>query len=254
MKLIPALLVFLFPCVVEASSLPAKQSVDARMTHIKYNPEDVVRVRTKVGVSTLIQLATGERIVTSENNSGSIAIGDSEAWELSHVGNNIFLKPKAEDPDTNLIVTTNKGRTYVFQLVESKFPHYLVKMTYDKPISSDGRKNEVPCFDGSVNFNYDKWGHSSIAPNHMWDDGRFTCLKFNTHAEIPVIYKVSADKTESLVNYHFEDDIMVLHTISKEYRLRLGKLVMGLKSEDVVSSGFNNKASSIKATRELIRE
>ncbi len=85
----------------------------------------------------------------------------------------------------------------------------------------------------------------------MWDDGRFTCLKFTKNAELPVAYQVAADSTESLINYHIEKDTMILQGISKEFRLRLGKQVLGLRSDDAISSGYNDKATSVNGTREL---
>jgi type IV secretion system protein VirB9 len=88
----------------------------------------------------------------------------------------------------------------------------------------------------------------------MWDDGRFTCLKFSHSAEIPVVYQMSEDGTESLVNYSFNKDTLIIHSVSKEFRLRLGKSVLGLRSENTLFSGFNQKGTSINAKRELNHE
>ena len=148
-------------------------------------------------------------------------------------------------------MVSNKNRTYSFELVKSKYPHFIVKLAYEKPITGKDRKFDIPCFDGKANFNYGKWGDNSLAPAYMWDDGRFTCLKFTKNSELPVAYKVSPDGKESLINYHLEKDTMVLQGISKEFRLRLGDLVLGLRSEEAISSGYNDKASSIKAKRRL---
>nr|WP_282680441.1 TrbG/VirB9 family P-type conjugative transfer protein [Escherichia coli] len=35
-------------------------------------------------------------------------IGDPEAWSVSVRDNTLFLRPKAEEPDTNVTVQTNK--------------------------------------------------------------------------------------------------------------------------------------------------
>ena len=239
-------LVFAVPSF--AAITPKAQPFDSRITLTKYNPENVIRVRTQIGISTLIQFEKGEHISAPDAGMG---IGDAEAWGIDVRGNNIFLKPIAEKPDTNLIVTTSKGRTYSFQLITSKWPHYVVKLAYDKPTTSKEQKFDIPCFDGDANFRYGKWGDGAIAPSYMWDDGRFTCLKFTKNAELPVAYQVASDGSESLINYHIEKDTMILQGISKEFRLRLGKQVLGLRSDDAISSGYNKKASSVNATREL---
>ena len=239
-------------CVpVQAAITPKAKPFDTRITSTKYNPDDVIRVRTKVGISTLIQFEQGEHISAPDAGMG---IGDAQAWGIDVKGNNIFLKPIAKEPDTNLIITTSKGRTYSFQLVTSKYPHYIVKLAYDKPKTGKDKKFDIPCFDGSANFRYGKWGDDALAPQYMWDDGRFTCLKFTDNAELPVAYQVAADGSESLINYHIEKDTMVLQGISKEFRLRLGKQVLGLRSDKAISSGYNDKATSINGTRELSYE
>jgi type IV secretion system protein VirB9 len=241
-------LIMVSSLAVNAEVLPKAKPYDSRITAAQYNPENVIRVRAKIGYVTLIQLDKGEKSLPE------VGIGDSEAWGIGSVGNNIFLKPTRHNPNTNLILTTNKGRTYSFKLVLSKYPHYIVKMEYDKPKTSSNSGYDIPCSDGTVNFNYGKWGHDAISPKYMWDDGRFTCLKFKDNLELPVVYQVSPDGTESLVNYHLNKDTIVIHSVVKEYRLRVGNQVLGLKSDETISSGYNFKATSLKAGRELNHE
>ena len=236
---------------VSAAITPKSQHFDSRVTLTKYNPKDVVRVRTKIGISTLIQLQKGESISSLD---AGIGIGDAKAWGLDVKGNNIFLKPIAPKPDTNLIITTNKGRTYSFQLLSSKYPQYIVKMAYDTPKTSEDNQRSIPCSDGKMDFRYGKMGDNTLAPTYMWDDGRFTCMKFTSNAELPVVYQVSKDGTESLVNYHIDKDTIIVHSVANEFRLRLGKQVLGLYSDHAMSNGYNKKATSVNAKRELKRE
>ncbi len=233
---------------VEAALMPKKENADTRITVIKYAPDNVIRVRVAIGISTLIQFEKGEHFTLA---SAGVGIGDSAAWSVDLKGNNLFLKPRAKKPDTNITMVSNKGRTYFFDLITSKYPHYVVKMQYKKVKTAKDYTHEIPCFDGNVNFGYGKWGDNNLSPAFMWDDGRFTCLKFTRNGELPVIYQVGYDGIESLVNYTMRRDTMVVHSVSKEFRLRLGKQVLGLRSEDTLSSGYNEKASSVKAKREL---
>jgi type IV secretion system protein VirB9 len=233
---------------VNAAIIPKQQNADSRVTVIAYSPDDVITVRTQVGISTLIQLEADESFASGTSGMG---IGDIQAWGINVKGNNIFLKPIAENADTNLIIVSNKGRTYSFDLITNLSPHYIVKLQYDKPKSAKDFLPRIPCSDGEIIFGYKKWGDNELAPSHMWDDGRFTCLKFTNVNELPVIYQIGADGTESVVNYSIKKDTMIIHSISKEFRLRLGKQVLGLKSDNTISSGYNNKGSSVNATREL---
>lgn len=246
------LLLLTVSSVAYGGVIPKKENADHRITVVDYSPDDVIRVRTKLGITTLIQLGKNETILS--NHSG-IGIGDKEAWDMSVKGSNIFLKPKTiEEPDTNLTVVTNKGRVYTFDLVSSALPYYIVKLKHEEVKTSNDLSNETPCYDGMINFDYVKWGDEELAPNYMWDDGRFTCLKFNKHAELPVAYQISTDGSESLINYSFRKDVMVIHSISKEFRLRLGEQVLGLRSEKAISSGYNEKATSLNSSRGLSHE
>lgn len=233
-----------------AAITPHSLGFDSRISTVKYNASNVITIKTKVGTNTLIQLGQGETISTP---SAGLGIGDAKAWGFSVRGNNIFLKPTAAHPDTNLTIVSDQNRTYSFELVTSKHPHYIVKMDYSDPKKAllKKQKSHIPCSDGKMNFEYGKWGDDALAPRYMWDDGRFTCLKFSHNAELPVAYQVAQDGTESLINYHIEKDTMILHGISHEFRLRLGKNVLGLFAPHAQASGFNPKASSIDAKRTL---
>ncbi|WP_412497219.1 TrbG/VirB9 family P-type conjugative transfer protein [Vibrio fluvialis] len=248
---ISLLFLLLQSSLVYSAILPTPLPDDYRITEVKYNPNNVIKVRTAIGVNTLIQLEDGETILTP---SAGMGMGDIEAWGIDFKMNNLFLKPIADNPDSNLNIVTSKHRTYSFLLELSDYPHFIVRMSYDKPKSSKDFDNRIPCSDGSMNFSYVKWGDQSLSPEYMWDDGRFTCLKFSNKNELPVAYQIASDGTESLINYHVQKDTMILQGISKEFRLRLGKQVLGLKSDDVLSSGYNDKASSVDARREIKSE
>lgn len=233
-----------------AAVIPVQQSSDKRIVSAMYDPSNVIIIQTRVGTSTLVQLEDGETIVGG--NSG-IGMGDAQAWGFNVKGNNIFFKPTAKNPDTNLTVVSDLGRTYAFELVSSRRPFYIVKMEYKKPYSIATNKKKVPCSDGSVNFQYQKWGKDALSPQYAWDDGRFTCMKFQKNSELPVVYQIGSDGKEAIVNYHIERDTVVIHAVANEFRLRLGDDVLGIKSDAVKYAGFNEKSSTIRAKR-IIKE
>ncbi|WP_170064915.1 TrbG/VirB9 family P-type conjugative transfer protein [Neisseria iguanae] len=60
-----------------------------------------------------MQLEADERL---EGETASLGTGDSEAWKVAVKGNNIIFKPAAASLTTNMLMTTNKKRTYAFEL------------------------------------------------------------------------------------------------------------------------------------------
>lgn len=234
-----------------AVTVPLSQGYDSRIQVAKYNPSDVMLIKTTAGRATLIQLEEGETILSSELS--GMGMGDAQAWGMDIRGNNIFLKPTAENPDTNLLVVSDKGRTYSFDLITTSRllkTSYLVKFSYEKKRpKSEYKEKRVPCGNGPFDFNYLKWGNSHIAPNYVWNDGRFTCLKFNNVVEQPVIYQKGFGGEEMLVNSHIEKDTVVVHGVPQELRLRLGEAVLGLYGTDVKSQGYNHKGTTLDSNR-----
>lgn len=234
-----------------SAATPSSQGYDARVQEINYNPKNVITISTAIGKSTLIQLEDGETIL-SKDLSG-LGMGDSDAWGLGVRGNNIFIKPTAENPDTNLLLVSDKNRTYSFDLVSAKNHNkaaYVVKMLYPEPIVPKTKKK--PCSDGNINLHYMKWGNDELSPQLVWDDGRFTCFKFGTNIEQPVIYKKSVTGKETLVNSHMEKDVLVAHSVAKEFRLRLGDSVLGIESKSVRPQGFNYKGTTLSNKKRVV--
>lgn len=237
-----------------AATLPQRTAFDARVQTVMYNADDVVRVKTKAGISTLIQLESGEFLTEPVAGMG---LGDPLAWKVSVRGNNIFLRPVAENPDTNVTLVSNK-RTYIFSLESAQSASsasYLVRFTYpEEPKARVFNKPPMPCTGGVVNRNYVKWGDVAIAPSAAWDDGRFVCFRFPSSTDMPVVYRKLLDGSEALVNYHMEQDVMVVHEVASEYRFRLGKAVLGVSSASVTPALFNSKGTTSGEQREIKKQ
>jgi len=79
-------------------------------------------------------------------------------------------------------------------------------------------------------------GSDDIMPSRVYDDGRFTYITIPNNREIPVVFMVSNDDSESLTNYHMEcgdpdkqcSDTIVVHQVAKRFVMRLSKEVVGL--------------------------
>lgn len=243
-------------CVSHAEVSPQSTYYDSRVQTILYNPDDVTRVKVGIGVSTLIQLEKNETLLNSDSGFG---LGDPLAWEVAVRGNNIWLRPKQPQPNTNVTMVTNK-RTYIFSLEEAKGrqqPSWLIRFRYPaepKPMVHAPVKPATPCSNGLVNRNYEWKGDKDkdLAPVQAWDDGRFTCLKFSRAVDLPVVYWKWKDGKEGLVNSHMEDDVMVIHQVSPEYRIRLGDRVVGLRSNSNYHAAYSTNGTTTGQIRETI--
>lgn len=233
-----------FCCSVNAEIYPRSLGLDPRVQQIKYNPNNVVVVGVKDGIATLIQLEEDEEVAGDATGMG---IGDPMAWNINVRGNNIFLRPVAEQPDTNISLVTNK-RTYSIQLkYKDKNPTYILKYAYDKPPKDPLPifKNKVikmPCTDAVFNGSYQVKGSEHLKPTSIWDDGIFTCFRWYNNNDLPVVYRVLPDGKEQLVNFHMDEDtgVMVVHEVANEFVLRLGDEVMNARTMKKLIRPYNS--------------
>ncbi len=82
-----------------------------------------------------------------------------------------------------------------------------------------------------TNQNYLYKGDEAILPSQAFDDGRFTYLKFNQKQDLPAVYTVGSDSSESLVNSHVNPDFpntLVVQRVVKQLVLRQGNTVLCL--------------------------
>lgn len=239
-----------FSSAVYAAAIPRSSGADLRVQEITYNPNNVTQVKVKSGVATLIQLESDEYLSGDETGMG---LGDPLAWNVSVRGNNLFLRPIAEQPDTNIALVTNK-RTYAIQLTSAGTgtPTYIMRYIYPKapvpvkPTVMLGKNTiKLPCFDGGkINNAYQVRGSQSVKPNGIWDNGEFTCFKWNNASDLPVVYRVLPDGKENLVNYHMDKNVMVVHEVSDNFVLRLGSSVMDVRTSHNINRGYNYKGTT----------
>ena len=232
----------------QAASLGYGSQFDPRIQKTQYNPEDVIKVMVKKGTVSLVQFAEDEKV-------DAIGLGDPDAWKVSVKDNSVFFRPIVEDsPDTNVAVMTNK-RNYSLYLMSTKgTPTYVLRFDYPKPLKNPlftPPDKKIPCADGgTINGKYLMRGAMDIAPYQIWDDGQFVCMRWSGAKDLPVAYRKNADGEEVLVNTHMENNTMVIHELSKDYVLRLGKQVLDVRTDSAVPRSFNYKGTSTKHVRE----
>lgn len=232
--LLPALLLALaapFPAKGEVKPKPG--TFDPRVKTVDYNAEDVVRINGHYGFSTNIEFAPGETVQ-------SIALGDSLAWEVAPRGNQLFVKPRENNATTNMSVITNQ-RSYQFWLDAARAVNkgrggemfFRVKFTYPQDAAllareeSDRRRAEAALRLAAAPKNWNYWGcgAQTLRPTEVYDDGRFTYLRFPNAMEVPAAFVINSDRTESMASGTMRGDQLVLQVVAPRIILRKGKAV-----------------------------
>lgn len=243
-----------------AAQTPRGTKYDARIQYTDYNTDNVVNIRTRVGEVSMVQLGADET-VNDEGDSG-LGMGDGAAWHLNVRGRNVFFKPKAEQPDTNLIIASTKGRIYTFRLHTAKqgqpttyvlrfrYPeeetarHRVERMKADKAAALLNRYGLDVQSAAQQNHNYWGRGDKTLAPSEMFDNGRFTFLRYSNSKDLPAVFRVNTDGSEAAVNSHIDGDTLVIHETARHFVLRLGKSVLGIENRSFRPEGQFNKTGT----------
>lgn len=243
---------------------PQAGNRDARMRTVVYDPANVVKINGVIRASTQVMFADGEEIA-------HVAIGDSVSWEIAPAGNILFLKPRERHPATNLqVVTTRRDgrkRSYQFELSISEGSlsdsYFAVRFAYPGD-EAEMRRTEAAmrrsaAEAGAVeqtfaasdttsprNWRYSAQGSAVLEPDGVYDDGRETYLRFEGNRETPAVYLVAGDGSESLVPKDVRGELVVVHAIGRELRLRQGEQVTCLFNEafDPVGVNYGTRTTS----------
>ena len=125
MKLITlAAVLMLTATSLTAQDTPQQETPEAEPSVIRVgdNPDQIIRLRTRVRHTTVIQLPGRENIL-------DFVVGDSEYWHLTGAANLAFLKPISEGVSTNVALVCESGRIYSFLVSEQPGqPHLVVRI------------------------------------------------------------------------------------------------------------------------------
>lgn len=240
-KLLAALTLSVCAVSVHAAAIPDPGKKDFRVRTVEYRADDVTVIHSHFGFLTNIVFSPGERIL--ENG---IFIGDTGAWSVTTLQNHLFVKPVAEGGRTNMTVITN-FRTYNLELVSHwpkglnpypsdmqfqvnfRYPGDDAKAAQTEAIrfaaiqSEAEMKAQLHSRPAPKNWNYSAEGSQVATPDAAWDDGRFTYFRFSGSREMPAVFVVNDDGSESLINRHVEGDTIVVQTTGKKFVLRRGR-------------------------------
>jgi type IV secretion system protein VirB9 len=243
------------------------QGADPRLREVQYDPRAVVTVPVKRGVVTLVVLDADESITEVAAGLGGDCTKPDAAWCVAAQpgGRNLFVKAKSTAGAPNNLAVVTDRRTHSFRFVvladnDSKAPVYrLVVKATAPPVPSAGRlalrdtarlvalpavppppspqeviAERLQAKPQVMNSRYSiAEGKSSedIVPTLVFDDGRFTYIRFPGNREVPAVFHVLGDGSETLVNARMEEDLLVVDRVSRRLMLRSGSAVVGVWNE-----------------------
>jgi type IV secretion system protein VirB9 len=168
-------------------------------------------------------LEPGETIV-------NVAVGDSVRWLIapaSSGGNDsatphVLVKPTEAGLRTNLIVTTNR-RTYYLTLVSS-YNNPMLRIGFLYPQDPQqafataavgrGIRPDTALANTAIDkldFNYRMSGDRDLQPMRVFNDGTHTYLQMpQSMREVPVLFAVGSDGSDTLANYRFTGQYYVV--------------------------------------------
>jgi len=267
------------------------QGSDVRLREVVYDPHALVSVPVKRGVVTLLVLDADETIAEVGAGLGGDCAKPESAWCIAAQpgGRTVFIKPKSTAAaGNNLAVVTNQ-RVHNFRFLvladdDPRQPIYrLVVKAPPKPLASAQPPSQRPAPTLNVplaplhprpspeqlvserlqakpavrNSQYalaEGADSEDIVPTLVFDDGRFTYLRFPGNREVPAVFHVLGDGSETLVNARMEDDLLVVDRVSRRLILRAGTAVVGLWNEAFDLDGVPpEQATTVPGLRRALR-
>jgi type IV secretion system protein VirB9 len=254
-------------CVAACGSAAvAAEPADPRLREVVYDPRAVVTVPVKRGVVTLVVLDADEAITEVAAGLGGDCTKVDAAWCIAAQpgGRNLFVKAKSSASAANILAVVTDRRTHSFRFVvladgDPKPPVYRLVVKAPARVAPPARlalRDAAPLMalpavppppsphqviaerlqakPQVMNTQYsiaEGAGSQDIVPTLVYDDGRFTYLRFPGNREVPAVFHVLGDGSETLVNARMEDDLLVVDRVSRRLMLRAGSAVVGLWNE-----------------------
>lgn len=240
------------PFVALALETPGGAPRDNRIRFVDYQPYNITKVVGSLRSSVQIEFAADEEIA-------HVALGNTVAWEVAPAGNMLFLKPRENQPLTNISVVTTRQdgstRSYQMELTVRDGPvaagqdtYFHVKYRY--PADEAERRREQAAAQtqaaqaseadrvlalheryGPRNWRYSAQGSAALEPQVIYDNGKITTFAFSGNQEMPTIYMENSDGTESLLPKSVDGDLVLVHAISRKFILRRGGDVLCIFNE-----------------------
>jgi type IV secretion system protein VirB9 len=256
--------------LVPAVAWPAGDAAlgDPRLREVVYDAKTVVTVPVKRGVVTLVVLDPEESIAEVAAGLGGDCAKAEAAWCVAAQpgGRHLFVKPKSTAGAANTLAVVTDRRTHSFRFVvladgDPRAPVYRLVVKAPRPtvvaraalrdglalsampllppvppppspqqVTAERLQAKAQVLNTSYSIAEGK-GSEDIVPAMVFDDGRFTYIRFPGNREVPAVFHVLGDGSETLVNARMEDDLLVVDRVSRRLMLRAGSAVVGVWNE-----------------------
>jgi type IV secretion system protein VirB9 len=265
------------------------EPADPRLREVIYDPRAVVTVPVTRGVVTLVVLDADESITEVAAGLGGDCAKPEAPWCVAAQpgGHHLFVKAKSTAEAANNIAVVTDRRTHAFRFVvlsdsDPKPPVYRLLVKAPVPTPPPVR---VPEHDATQlftlppvpppplpeevvaerlqakpqvkNTNYsiaEGADSQDIVPTLIFDDGRFTYLRFPGNREVPAVFHVLGDGSETLVNARMEDDLLVVDRVSRRLVLRAGSAVVGVWNEAFDLNGAPpNEGTTVPGVQRVLK-
>jgi len=240
---------------------------DPRLRTVLYSPDEIYRLPARVGYEIELEFEQGEVFL-------GLGAGDAEGLTFKAAANHLFIKPRAASVHTNMTVLTDR-RIYRFDYmtlapdatIDQIDTVYALRFLYADPLTitakSANRTVGSPTPEERIlqettdrserNVNYWYCGAPQLKPVSTWDDGVHTHLQFGARSELPAVFVINEDGTESLVNFNIVDDELVVHRVARRLLLRRGSLLGCVLNRSFTGGGDSlpSKTISPRVERKL---
>ena len=243
------------------------EASDPRLREVQYDARAVVTVPVKRGVVTHVVLGPDESITDVGAGLGGDCAKAEAVWCIAAQpgGRNLFVKPKSGAGAANNLAVVTDRRTHSFRFVvlpDGDPRPSVYRLVVRPPASPVARPLpampvasaaalllaqplpfSAPSPPGAtvaerlasaprpVNSAYsiaEGKASEDIVPTLVFDDGRFTYFRFPGNREVPAVFHVLGDGSESLVNTRMEGELLVVDRVSRRLMLRAGSAVVGV--------------------------
>ncbi|MCV0437534.1 TrbG/VirB9 family P-type conjugative transfer protein [Hydrogenophaga sp. H7] len=252
---------------------------DPRLREVVYDANAVVTVPVKRGMVTLVEFDKDEVITEVAVGQGGDCSKPDAAWCVAAQpgGHHLYVKAKsaADAPNNLAVITDRRSHTLRFVILsdsDRQPPVYRLAIRSPKPAAAPPSLAErelaalaslppipppptaqqivaerLAAKPTVLNTQYalaEAAGSADIVPTLVYDDGRFTYLRFPGNREVPAVFHVLGDGSETQVNARMEEDTLVVDRVSRRLMLRAGSAVVGLWNEAFDLEGSPAKGST----------
>jgi type IV secretion system protein VirB9 len=225
---------------------PVSAQPDARLRELTFDPSAVVTVPVRRGVVTHVMLDADEGVSEVAAGMGGDCAKPDATWCIAAQpgSRHLFVKPKSAARGANNVAVVTDRRTHAFRFVvlgdrTGGEPVLRLAITASKrpqPGASEDSATKTIARRLMIaaaprNFSYsiaEGAASEDIVPSLVFDDGRFTYLRFAGNREVPAVFHVHQDGEESVVNARMEGDLLVVDRVSRRLALRSGSAVVAV--------------------------